>query len=199
MEPYEFRLGSGEEIKYRARISKAAVIAIWAVIPALLLITFLTAYLPIIVKYSVESELRDALLEQLGLNDFGFGAMREALYMAMFSSLPVGVVKFVSGLAAAIIITLVLAWLGWASVYTYRSTRYALILTNTRVFAKAKDKVLDSEYKSIVNVAVAQSLFGRICGYGEIHVQTEKDAITVCNIANVKSLETLLWSKAEKD
>lgn len=199
MEPYEFRLGSGEEIKYRARISKAAVIAIWAVIPALLLITFLTAYLPIIVKYSVESELRDALLEQLGLNDFGFGAMREALYMAMFSSLPVGVVKFVSGLAAAIIITLVLAWLGWVSVYTYRSTRYALILTNTRVFAKAKDKVLDSEYKSIVNVAVAQSLFGRICGYGEIHVQTEKDAITVCNIANVKSLETLLWSKAEKD
>lgn len=199
MQPYEFRLESDEEIEHRARISKAAIIAIWAVIPALLLITFLTAYLPIIVKYSLEAELRDALLEQLGLNDFGFGAVREALYLAIFSSLPVGVVKFVSGLAATIITMLVLAWLGWASVYTYRSTRYALILTNTRVFAKARDKVLDANFKSIVNVAVAQSLFGKIFGYGEIHIQTEKAAITVCNIANVKSLETLIWSKAEKD
>ena len=199
MLPYEFRLRSDENIEHKARISKAAIIVIWAAIPALLLIIFLTAYLPVIIKVSVQSELRELLLSQLGLEEFGFGDIRNAMYMLLFSALPVGVVKFVSGLVATIITLLVLAWLGWACVYTYMNTRYALIITDTRVFAKAKNKVFQTEFDGIINVAVAQSLFGKIFGYGEIHIQTQKDAITVCNIANAQSLANVLWSKADKD
>ena len=172
---------------------------IWAVIPAVFLIIFLTAYLPVLIKISVESEVRDLLFEQLGIEELGFGNIRDALYLSILSALPVEVVKFVSGLAAGIIALLVLAWLGWACVYTYMNTRYALIITDSRVFAKAKNKAFQTDFQSIVNVAVAQSLFGKIFGYGEIHIQTQKDAITVCNIAHAKSIENVLWSKAEKD
>lgn len=198
MEPYEFRLSEGEKVEYKAKLSKAAIIMIWAVIPAVFLVIFLTAYLPVLIRYSVEEELRNILFEELGIEGLDFGSMRDALYMTVFSALPAGFVRFVSGFMAAILTLLVLAWLGWASVYTYMNLRYALIITDTRVFAKAKDKVFQADFVDIVNVATAQSLFGKIFRYGEINIQTQKDAITVCNIANAKSLETVLWSKAEK-
>jgi len=197
--PYELRLKEDEKLEYDASISKASIIMIWAVVPAVFLVIFLTAYLPVLIKISVESEIRSWIFEQLGVEEIGLTDMRDALYMLIFSSLPVEVIKFISGMAAALITLLVAAWLGWACVYTYLNTRYALIITDTRVFAKARGKAFEAEFGKILNVAVAQSLFGKIFGYGEIHIQSEKDAITVCNIVRAKSVRNVLWAKVNKD
>ena len=97
MDVNELKLNDDELIEYEAKISKRALIMIWAAIPALFLFIFLTAYLPVIITYSVNTALRNALLEELGLESLNFGAIRNEIYQTVFSFAPKGVISFVKG------------------------------------------------------------------------------------------------------
>ncbi len=198
MDVNELKLNDDELIEYEAKISKRALIMIWAVIPALFLFIFLTAYLPVIITYSVDTALRNALLEELGLESLNFGAIRNEIYQTVFSFAPKGVISFVKGFVVFLIILLAACWFGWACVYTFINSRYSLIITNRRVFAKAKDKVFQTEFPKILNVSVAKSVWGRLFKYGEILIQSEKDAITVANISNAENVKNILLAKSEE-
>jgi len=195
MGDYGLRVAPDERIEYEAKISRAAIIAIWAVIPAFLLAIFLVAYLPVLIKYALNAEAKRLLLETLGIDGLDFGAVRNAIYIELFGFLPVGVVKVIGGFGAGLIALLITAWAVWAGVYSYMNTRYALIITDRRILAKAKEQVLDTEFAPVLNIIAAQSLFGKLFGYGELNIQTKTNAITVCNIAEVNRVRELLWTK----
>lgn len=198
MDVNELKLNDDELIEYEAKISKRALIMIWAVIPALFLFIFLTAYLPVIITYSVNTALRNAFLEELGLESLNFGAIRNEIYQTVFSFAPKGVISFVKGFVVFLIILLAACWFGWACVYTFINSRYSLIITNRRVFAKAKDKVFQTEFPKILNVSVAKSVWGRLFKYGEVLIQSEKDAITVANISNAENVKRIILAKSEE-
>lgn len=198
-----FQLQEGEIIEREAVISRAALIMIWVSVPAFLIIDFLTVYLPQIISYAVNAELKQMLLEQLGLQQLSFSnlyaAARTDIYSQIFSFLPASFINFVKGLFTAMLIILIIVWLIWACIVTKLNLRYSLVITNMRVLARAKDDVFETSYDEINNVVVGRSIWGKLLRYGEITVQAENGSVTVKNIADAEEIKNLLNAKIDQD
>ena len=63
----ESMLKDDEKLVQRSQTSLAAILTIWLSIPLFLLVVFLSVFLPLIVRTLVNSGLRDALAEELGI------------------------------------------------------------------------------------------------------------------------------------
>lgn len=182
----DFYLNRGERLVRRAKISKMVVLMIWGSVPAVALVWFLSIYLPQLIRYTVNAQLRAALLQSLGEEDVSFfqlfSAVRGMGYSSALAFLPDGLVSFLKGFMVFAALLIVLVWFIWACAVTSRTVQYSLVYTNLRVVARTRTMRLEAEPGEITDVRVEQSFWGKIFHYGDVTVRTERQSITVCNV-----------------
>lgn len=168
----QLQLKEGERVVGSARISKAAIVILWVSVPCFLLVSFGALYIPPLLRVGKVVSLVD--------EEIGEGLSKAAI----------GVLTFIVILLAAV-------WAGVAAVLTKRNVCFSLIYTNLRVFATTKNEQLEAPVGEIKNVFVGDSLLGKLFGYGNLTVQTERGSITVKNVCEPEELKRALFKLLE--
>ncbi len=196
MEEYEscngIFLKKNEKIEYTSKPTVRGLIITWAVIPTILLINFCVFYLPSILRYLFVKAAREAILSSVDLENEVFNIFSYTTE-SVFGTLP----GFISGLIKFVVGLLIIAWLGWCLVMTYRHFRYSFAITNFRVIGKSGNEKIDTPLDGIVNVFIEQSIIGRLLNYGCIVVATQKKSLSFYNIANPSKAYTMLMDYAQ--
>lgn len=191
-------LEQGEERLGEAKISKAALVLLWVSVPAFLLVFGGIVYLPQIAALWLDAELRQAAAEALGVDTLSFAQLLAAAGEGTFFAAFADLAAVVRGIAVFFLALLLVAWFVWACVYTRQNMRYSLTLTDRRVIATAKGERLEAEYQEIYNVAVLRSVWGRLFGFGEISVQTEKGSVAVKNVSGAERWRRELLARSDE-
>lgn len=159
----------GEEIEQRAEISKVAIAAIWISIPLIVLIFLFPSILSLI-KGSL----------------WGFKLFGEGF----------GVALGVFAVIVVIILTpAILAYIGFAIVYSNHNKEFALVITNYRVIGRNSKQELSIDYENLVNVFEGHSILGAMFGYGDLTLQSDRGSITVKNIKDAAEMRKNLLEK----
>ena len=82
------------------------------------------------------------------------------------------------------LVCVVLAWLVWCLLMTYRHFQYKFVMTNQRVLGVAKGELLEASLNEVKNANIEQSIWGKLFRYGAVTVQTAKGTLTFYNIQN---------------
>lgn len=169
-----------EHIVKEVKISKAAVLMIWISIPAVFAIFFLTIELPILIRSYINSEIKNLLMDMLGLENMNFSQVVFHLNTVLRLSLPSWLVGFITFLS----VLLFIVWVCWASVMTVLHFRYELLLTDRRIMGRTKNNELECEWEAVNNIFVERSVWGKLFHYGTLTVQTRKGAITIKQVSD---------------
>lgn len=167
----EFLLKEGEEILHTAKISKAAIAAIWISIPLAVLIFYFPALLGLI---------RGTLWGNVLFGE-GFSTVLGVLLIIL----------------VVVLSPLIFAYVIFAIVYSRRNRAYALVVTNYRVIGKTSKQELAIRYEEIVNVHLGRSILGKLCSYGDLTLQGERGNITVKNIKDAEEIRRMILEKAD--
>lgn len=161
----ESMLKDDEKLVQRSQTSLAAILTIWLSIPLFLLLVFLSVFLPLIVRTLVNSGLRDALAEKLGIETPTFSDA----FRSLFSGLP----PFVNTLLISAAALLVAVWFVWACVATRNNSGDELAFSDQRVIGKTKDLFFEAPFCEIKNVFLERSVWGKLFSYGNITIHAE--------------------------
>lgn len=172
------RLQEGESIVAEAKISRAAIVIDWVVLPAVLLLLFLGVCLPPLLSIYFGVKQTERIAQALGIEEVNF--LDLLLHMGVAFRLP----KFLTVFISLTLVLLIVSWLGWACVKTYLHFGYELIVTDRRILLYAKGEYLESKWEDVKNVFVGQSLWGRIFRYGSVTVHTSRGAATVKDVTD---------------
>lgn len=180
MPSIESILRADERIEQRAKISKRALVVTWLSIPFLFLVSFLGVYLPKLVSAYVSEETIDLLTEAIDAptSSNPFEVAWEEIF-SLFPPVLLGFLWFFVGL-------LTLCWLCWALYMTRAHFRYALAFTAYDLIGIAKKQILRVPLRTVNNIYVERSLWGKLFGYGTITVASSRGAISVRNVARPK-------------
>lgn len=172
------KITAEERIVTKAQISKAAIILDWLLLPTFLLVMFLSVCLPILGSIYSSVQRVELIANALGVEEVKFFDLVANMGIAFSFPKPLIVLcKVVLGL-------LIASWFLLACVKTYRHFGYELIATDRRILIKARDKELESNWEDVKNVFVAQSLGGKIFGYGNVTVHCASGAVTVRDVTS---------------
>ncbi len=188
-------LKDGESVTLESKPSKTGLIITWVSIPGLFFIIFLLVYLPQLIRVMFSQAVKEAVMSSLGVE-----SMQEVNVMKYVSDQIWGhIPKLLIVLGMIPFILLILAWLGWCIVMTFRYFRYSVAVTDSRVIGNAAGEILDAKLTDIINVFIEQSLFGKIFNYGNITISSKGKSLTFQNIHNPKVMYRLLKSYAERN
>ncbi len=180
-------LDADERVHTKAKISKSAVFVCWFSIPCVFLATFLFVYLPKLIKEKIE----DVVKEKIGLRGIEelnpFNVIKDELISSAFEAyLPILTVT---------IVLFIVVWLCFSLYLTQRHFQYELAITTYDVIARAGKKIVRIPLRSITNIYLETSLWGKIFRYGTITVVSSRYSISIKNVAQpkqfVKKLATL--------
>lgn len=163
MRAEEIQLKEGEHLLGSAKISRAAIAALWLSVPCFLVVG-LWGFVPATV-----SILRLAAFIDENL----FSVLEKAI--------------------AGIVIALSLVWAAVAAVLTKKNVCYSLVYTDFRVVATFRNTLFEANISEIKNVFAEQSLWGKIFRYGALTVQAEKGSITVKNVCDPMTIQKQLF------
>ena len=107
----------GETVRERGEVSRAGLWVSWLSIPTLLLIVFMTTYMPHLIKMAASRTFREALTEQFGAETFGELDLSRVLSELISESVPGWLVT----LLCVPFVLLVVAWLGLC---LYKTSRH---------------------------------------------------------------------------
>ncbi len=95
------------------------------------------------------------------------------------------------------IVLLVLAWLGWAVYTTQRLLRNEILHTTERILAYSDGIFFESPLNEIQNAIIERSIWGRLLGYGNIHITAKNGSVTVRSIVNPDQWQASLWKLSD--
>lgn len=186
MAPLRDSVRVNEKIVAEIGISKRAIIVEWLAVPAVFLVFFLTVCLPAMIKTLAVDTAKAVFEEAIGIEEAGFSDVALHLWRAVMPAVPDWLVVFVQVLVWMVF----LAWAGVTLVRTYLHFGYEMILTETRVLARARGALFDCAWNDVKNVFVEQSLWGRLLKYGSVTVQGPRGSVTVRHVADPKAVQT---------
>lgn len=161
-------------------VSKRAILVEWLAIPTVFLVFFLTVFLPVIIKTLAVDTAKAAFAAAIGVEEVTFSDVTANFLQALIPAVPHGVAV----LLQVMLWLLLISWLGFTVVRTYLHFGYEILLTDTRVRAKARDEIFDCKWSEIKNVFVEQSLWGKLLHYGNVTLQGPRGAVTVKHVAD---------------
>ena len=172
------KLEQGENIVAEAKISKAAIVIDWLVLPAVLLLLFLSVCLPILGSVYSSVQKMELIAKALGIEEINFADL--VAHMGVAFQLPKFLIIFID----VILGLLIVSWFGWACVKTYLHFGYELIVTDCRILLYAKGEYLESKWEDVKNVFIGQSIWGKLFRYGNVTVHAPRGAVTVKNVTD---------------
>ena len=175
-----FTLKPGEFVVKKTESSKLGLIMTWLCGPVCLITLFLITYLPPLFSMLASSAARQAAAEALGLSDGSEVNVASYVFEQVFGFIP----SFVWVLISIPLVCVVLAWLVWCLLMTYRHFQYKFVMTNQRVLGVAKGELLEASLNEVKNANIEQSIWGKLFRYGAVTVQTAKGTLTFYNIQN---------------
>ncbi len=161
-------------------ISKRAILVEWLFLPALFLFFFLTVCLPVILQTLVNKAARAAFAAAIGVEDVGFFDVASNLWTAVSPWIP----RWIFITAQVLLWLTVAVWVAVALVRTFRHFGYKILLTDKRVFARARSERFECEWKDLVNVFTERSVWGKLFRYGNVVLQGPRGSVTVRHVAH---------------
>ena len=189
-----FTLKPDEFVVKNTRRSTLGLVMTWVSVPAILITMFLVTYLPSLFTMLFSSMARQAAAEALGLSDGSDVNVASYVFDQVFGFIPTWVWVLI-GIPVA---CMVLAWLIWGLVMTYRHFQYKFVMTNLRVLGVARGELLDAPLKDVKNANLEQSIWGKLFRYGAVTVQTSKGTLTFYNIHDPRSVYKAVMDQANE-
>ncbi len=165
-------------------VSKRAILVEWLAIPTVFLVFFLTVCLPVIMKTLAVDTAKAAFAQAIGVEEVTFSDVTANFWQALIPAVPHGVAV----LLQVMLWLVFFSWLGFTLVRTYLHFGYEILLTDTRVRAKARGENFDREWSEMKNVFVEQSLWGKLLHYGNVTLQGARGSVTVKHIVEPETV-----------
>ena len=189
-----FTLRPDEFVVKKTESSRLGLIMTWLCGPVCLITLFLITYLPPLFGMLVSSAAKQAAAEALGLSDGSEVNVASYVFEQVFGAIP----GFAWVLIAIPLVGVMVAWLIWCLVMTYRHFQYKFVMTNQRVLGVARGELLEATLKEVKNANIGQSIWGKLFHYGEITVQTAKGSLTFYGIHNPQETYKLVLEQAKE-
>ena len=173
-----FTLKPGEFVVKKTERSTLGLVMTWISAPVILITLFLATYLPPLITMLVSSAAKQAAAEALGLSSSSDLNVASYVLDEVFGFIP----TFVWVLIGIPLAGIILGWLIWCLVMTFRHFQYKFVMTNLRVLGVARGELLDAPLNEVKNANMEQSIWGKLFRYGAITVQTARGSLTFYNI-----------------
>jgi len=189
-----FTLNPGEFVVKKTESSTLGLVMTWLCAPVTLITLFLITYLPPLFSMLASSAARQAAAEALGLSDGSEVNVASYVFEQVFGFIP----GFAWVLISIPLVGVILAWLIWCLLMTYRHFQYKFVMTNQRVLGVAKGELLEAKLDEVKNANIEQSIWGNLFRYGAVTVQTTKGTLTFYNIHKPQEIYRAVLDQASE-
>jgi len=181
----EICLNTDEKIILKTRPSVKALIITWLAIPSFLFVTLFLPFLGTLIKTLVSESVKQSINIQ-GVSPFAYA------WQSVFGDL-LGIVKFLIFFPITLLVTV---WVVLCLILTYRHFKYFVVITDSRLLGKSKNKEVVVSLKTIKNVYCEQSIWGKFLNYGNVIVNTSKNTFEFKSISSPKKIKDFLMKYA---